>query len=1188
MKLSAGLVTLAVLGAGSAAAQPVKRSAPVSGKVVSKRGGETAALVPARTQKPLAVRQDLKAGDVIRTNAKGALSIVFADRTQIRLARNSVLRVKAVVRGSPSSLRLERGKAWGRTPRKGRGSSGGLSVETPAATAGIRGTEWALSVEGERTTLEVFEGEVELTNDFGSLSVAGGEAASARLGQAPVRIALVNRDGREQMLYFSRLEDGIDLFPDLDPAAKTALREGEWDRAIGRLDTGSATPREAEVKQFARFLAEVRLGRDPELPPLNESEAASFAVRGQILSYLSESADAQAVVDRGLKSFPDARELHELKVRIALLKGDGDTAQAAVDTALSRFAGDATFLSLRAEIAANYSGAPYAALKDAEAAVLRDPESPRILASAAAIQLERGAGREALASIDKAIAGDPQNAAYHAQRATILMELGQVEEAKPSLDRALQIDPSLSILRASLAEYHLLKGDLAAALDDALAASAENPAYARAMLQLAQINFRLGESAAAVQQLDAADRLDPASPYTPLARTAVALNRFDADGAIEGAGEALRRYRARGGDYANLSENRATGSLVSQAFRFLGMEGWGRYYADRVFDSFTPSSYFDQALNQTPGPFVIRDADGSFDTSNAEDLDQLSSFLQGLALDPLSVANPERELLFDNGAFVEPELRVSLLEESQRGRRQIDGEFDAIFTGAVPVGIGLTASFTDESDERGRPDIDFFTSRDGGQDIEVEGFVGLDAGAFDQLVISGAYNDAETRASSNQFAVTPDQASEPRELVEDENRFLFGLWSHEFGQRSRSTLAFGTGRLGSVRELFDDDTRLGATLPDRIFYNAIDFNFASASYAHSIGFVDLRAGGEYADILSDQRDFPFDADRPETRDTTEVPNLELDIIEWRAFGDIRARIGDDLLVQAHAAYLDISAQSQVEGGFDPGSSSTGFFDWRLAAAYEPVAGQWIRLAAERDTEGLFAFTFAPINTLGLKGNVAPRSTSTRSRSLIARWDAQWSKRFFTSVEYQDQRHDVLDYEIPDLTVDVGGGPVDVDRATVQANYWAGDNLGLRASYSYTDSSLRGLFASGLTSSQALGGGFGCASPEIDPFLGCEYSPGQQLPFVPEHIAQVGAVWTLSEPVRLRAELSANYVGGQIDDINSPIEDYVTVDLRLRWEPWDRRAVFDLAALNLLDESYENAALVPAPGFTLIASAGFRF
>ncbi|MGP1283978.1 MAG: FecR domain-containing protein [Parasphingopyxis sp.] len=1173
---------LALATAMPAQADPVPRDAPLSGRVISARGGETATLVPSPTVRRLEVRQNLKAGDVIRTNARGALAIVFADRTQIRLARNSVLRVNAVRRGSPSSVTLRRGRAWGRTPR---GGGSNLSVETPAATAGIRGTEWSISADEDQTSLQVFSGEVELFNDRGSVSVGAGEAASALLGRAPTRVALVDPVGREQMLYFLALEDGLDLFAGDAVPGLAEARRGDWAGARAAIDAAGGSQGGAAAG-FVDFVVAIRAGEEREIPPLDEDDADSHAVRAYIESYIGELDRALATADAGLVRFPDAARLYEIKARTALLLGDADMASAAIAAALARNPGDAAALALRAEIAADYLGEPYRALADAERAVALDPDRPRSYQTLSDIRLERGAGREAMRAIDAALLLDPANAALHARRALILLDQGRMEDARGASERALELDPSLSVVRSSLAEYHLRTGRLERALDEGLAASADNPAYARPLIQLAETYYRLGDSASAAQQLDAADRLDANSPLIPLARTAIALHRYSADEAIVSAGDALDRFRARGGVYSNLSENRETGSLVSQAFRFLQLEGWGRYYADRVFDSFTPSSYFDQALNQTPGPFVVRDADGSFNAEAAEDLDQLSSFLQGIALDPLSVANSERQLLFGNGNFFEAELGASYLTEDLRERIIARGSLNGIVSAPFPIGFNVNAGYTDFRDARQRPELDFFSLGDGGEDLAIEAFVGFEPGPHDQFAINLTYERERERAVSEQFAFLSDPASpDPRELERTDARFAFGLWSHEFGYRSRSTIAAGYGTIGETIERYDLSS-LGP-LPDRITIDEIDFSYLSANYAHSFGFLDVRTGVEFADITVRDRSFPFNADIPATRDTTEVPNINLEVRELRGHVDLRYRAADWLILQGQAELVNVRLTDRIEGGGTLFTNERTRFNWRLGGAIEPVVGQWLRFATLRETESLFPLSFRPVNVIGLKANIAPAAALSRSRSHIARWDAQWSERLFTTIEYQDQRFAAVDYKIPDLRIDAEGGPVTVRRLGAELNWWPGANIGLRAAYAYTDSAIRGSFVTGDNAPQALGGGFGCDTADIDRFE-CQFEDGDRLPFVPGHVGRASLIWALPAPVRLRTILAANYVGGQRDDIRRSLEDYATVDLRVEWEPMDRRFLLSLAALNLFDNDYMSATDVPAPGITLLLSAAVRF
>src|SRR5450631_1156400 len=192
----AGLVLLAATGQGAFAALP----AGVAAEVVDLQGSgerkpaQDAAWVPARS------RDDLSGGAFVRTGPASKMALVFADETQVRLNQNSLLQVKSVAGsgGATTTLRLELGRAWSQAKRV----PDGLQLESPSATAAIRGTSWELEVDAAgTTTLAVLTGSVEFFNALGRITVAANEAAVAVVGQAPARIVLSNPRDRVQWVH---------------------------------------------------------------------------------------------------------------------------------------------------------------------------------------------------------------------------------------------------------------------------------------------------------------------------------------------------------------------------------------------------------------------------------------------------------------------------------------------------------------------------------------------------------------------------------------------------------------------------------------------------------------------------------------------------------------------------------------------------------------------------------------------------------------------------------------------------------------------------------------------------------------------------------------------------------------------------------------------------------------------------
>lgn len=1170
-----------IVFSNGAMAQKLTRTAPLSGQITATKGGEQATLRPRDNWQPAVVRQDLKAGDVLRTKAAGTLAIVFADGTQVRLGRNSVMVVRRVNKSGPSTLSLQRGRAWGRSPRR----RSNLSIETPSATAAIRGTEWAISADAESSQLQVFSGTVELSNAAGSLTVEAGQAATVLLGQAPTRTVLANPTGREQMLYFVNLADGLDMLGNSSEtfiAARRAVDEGNWETASRLFDALARSDDRSDqaAGAYGGYVAAVQLGEEPP-PPLLENTAESYLTLSLIAAYNGDLRAAQKIAEQGLKAFSDHALLYKTKADVEAMLGDADAAIATITAGRAAYPDDVALKISEADLMRDYRGSPKAARDILQPILAADPENIVARKSQAKNWMAIGAMKEASQLVEQALAARPYDAELVSMRAEILLEQNKLSAAKTEIDKALEMDQGNALAGNALAQYWRRKDRLDQALSASLAASAHNPDYGKGFLGLAQVHYEMGDTDLAAQQFDAADRLDPFNPAIALARTGVALQDFAADDAIRNAREALTRYRARGGEYVNLSENRETGSLVSQAFRFLDLEGWGRYYADRVFDSFTPSSYFDQAINQTPGPFLIRNADGSYNAQQAENsgegesFEALSSFLQGVALDPLSVASSKRRLRFDNGNFMEPFFGVSILDENLRNEKMLSGGLDSIFDAPLPTAIWLRGNYTDISDNRRRPDISPFSRRRGGDNWFFGGYVGLELSPSDSLVLNGELQRNTDQSETNVLGLL-DNSFALEEDREAERNFLFGLYSHEFGYRDQLTIGAGFGR--SQLNLVSIDATSTQPFADQLAQSRGTFAYFSANYAKGIGPLDLRVGGEWSDVRTREVSAAFDFVQDSVALGVAPTRFDSRTTEARAYVDLRYHPIEPLVLQGQ---LEATARTIAGDTRYP-------FNFRFGASYEPVEGHWLRAAFLRQSRGLFDFSFRPAAVVGLQANSVPSFRQSRNDSVIVRWDAEWSDRLFTTVEYQDQQLEAVQYAIPDLPVDITGFPVSVKRISGEANLWLGDNIGLRASYAYTDSAIEGSFVSGDNVNQAIGPTFGCATADLNFTFGCTYELGDQLPFVPGHFARASLVWSLPAPIRLKATLSGSYVGGQDDDLGLSVEDVALVDARLEWEPLDQRFAVNLSLLNLLDKRYDSATDVAAPRLTMVAGVEVRF
>jgi FecR protein len=172
--------------------QWVARAVSVQGTVESRKVDE-----PLR--QPVKFQDIFFPGDTIWVLERSRADVALLDQSVLRLNVNTTLTFKAVKEERTSVVDLLKGAAhfFSRGPRS-------LEVQTPIATAGIRGTEFLVRVEADQTFLPIFEGTVVAANPAGSLALTSGQSAVAEAGQAPVlRIVARPRDAIQWALYYS-------------------------------------------------------------------------------------------------------------------------------------------------------------------------------------------------------------------------------------------------------------------------------------------------------------------------------------------------------------------------------------------------------------------------------------------------------------------------------------------------------------------------------------------------------------------------------------------------------------------------------------------------------------------------------------------------------------------------------------------------------------------------------------------------------------------------------------------------------------------------------------------------------------------------------------------------------------------------------------------------------------------------
>ena len=461
------------------------------------------------------------------------------------------------------------------------------------------------------------------------------------------------------------------------------------------------------------------------------------------------------------------------------------------------------------------------------------------------------------------------------------------------------------------------------------------------------------------------------------------------------------------------------------------------------------------------------------------------------------------------------------------------GTFQRLGTGAVPYSLLVSGSFETLDPSYAGQDETSFSG--------LVGF-GLQPGPFDRIV--GFANTAR-ETGGLAFEGAPFTRGNDAEA-----RATLGFlgWSHTFGHRnvlSAAVSATRTQQDNSIAAL----TAVGPFVFPATLKASGEETVVKLGLAQMLGLgpVTLRFGGEAGesrssgrlDRITDIRPFPGGPLRETLVDTDETSRL--------------GRIWLD-------ATADLSDRLQVEGAlfgtYLEGAPDETVLAPRLGFAWTPVEGHWLRLGWLRERPGLESNTLAPIGLLGLDAIDLPPATG-QVDAAIARWDAEWTPRFFTAAEYQH-------LEIEDLSIAFAGGldPLSaptarMDQVELSANLW-------------------------------IAGGFGVFGAAARNWSEADLPGGDgAIPFVPDVSARFGI--THVNPRRFSVTLAETYLGERNSQIRGEtLASAWTTDLTGSWVSESRRFELSAGIYNLFDEDYEIAPGVAGVGRTLTATLQARF
>ena len=610
--------------------------------------------------RPAKVNQSLFPSNLVRTGDQSKMAVMFPDRTQVRLAQNSVLQIKELGEGKNQKtiLNLNAGRSW----MQSKTTPGGLSVQTPSAVASIRGTDWELVVEPDgRSTLTVFSGEAEFSNAEGSVAVAKNEQATAEKGRAPVKVQVINP--RERIQWVSSIT--------IDPRR---YREMAGTEAQIALDAVTKLVEAGDTLGAREKLAATIADR-------NTDSTSARLLLADFQLFDGDAKLADETLAAAATRYPLDERVPIARAKVAQLQDNVPAARQHLATALQLNPKSADAWVARGDFA-RFEGVVSDARAAYREATTLAPDDARGWLGLGMIEAERENIASAREFFERALARDAKSAigaTTFAERGSLETSAGDFDTARKAFDQALSIQPDNVAMLTGKAVLELKQGNTDAALELLLRANLIEPRYARARLYLAVVYYRMERPDRALAELARVKELDANDPLSHFMASLMWIDTLEPGAAVVEAREAVRLMPYLK-SLNQLANNQAGGANLGNAMSFFGMENWARHMAQESYLPLWAGSHLFLA-DRYAGDFSRR-----------------SELLQGFLLDPsvFGASNRSQSLVSGPGHYAALSMRSNRSDDFKLV------EPVATFNGTLSTATPITY-FAEVIDTRIRP-----------------------------------------------------------------------------------------------------------------------------------------------------------------------------------------------------------------------------------------------------------------------------------------------------------------------------------------------------------------------------------------------------------------------------------------------------------------------------------------------------
>ena len=555
-------------------------------------------------------------GDMLRVGGQSRAAVLLPNETLLRLDEHTTITFSGMEKERTSLLDLLKGAVhfFSRMPRV-------LKVATPFVNGAVEGTEFFVRVERDRAVLSVFEGQVRVTNPWGSMVLIQGQAAVAESGKAPfLRVVASPRDAVRWALYY----------PPVLYVPRGAFQGGPgWQDMVRQ--SVSFYMRGDIQKAFASI----------ERVPEDVRDPGFFAYRASLLLAVGRVDEANRDIERALRLKPTYSEAYALQSIMALVQNDKDKA-----LHLAQKAVEADRDAAAAWIALSYAQQSRFDLENARAslqeAVTVEPENALAWTRLAEIRLSFGELDQALEAAKKASELAPDLSRTQTVLGFAYLTQVKTKESKIVFENAIGLDQANSLARLGLGLAKIREGDLKEGGEDIQIAASLDPNNALVRSYLGKVYFEQKRTTLDEREYAIAKELDPQDP-TPWFYDAIAKQTTNRPV------EALQNLQKS----IELNDNRAVyrSRLLLDEDLAARSASLGRIYRDLGFEQLGPVEGW-RSVNTDPANYSAhRFLADSYSALPRHEVARVSELLQSQLLQPINIT-PIQPQLTESGPFI--------------------------------------------------------------------------------------------------------------------------------------------------------------------------------------------------------------------------------------------------------------------------------------------------------------------------------------------------------------------------------------------------------------------------------------------------------------------------------------------------------------------------------------------------------